>query len=284
GHGLLGPDVPRNAARPRLPLERPEAREYDLLAPGHRAHHRDDEGVHHPRHLPRREPGAGGDLLDQLALVHGLVLRRVLTEGSIPTARRLARAARGTLRLVAASGDQPKVDLYGATYGHFAEEIYAEIRREASGEDVGQNSWVTTEELDRFARDLALGPGARLLDVACGSGGPTLHLVRTTECTALGVDMHDDAIETAGRLAAEEGLADRAMFQPADAAAPLPFADGSFDAILCIDAINHLANRPSVLREWTRLVRPGGRLGFTDPITVTGILARHELAIRASAG
>lgn len=185
---------------------------------------------------------------------------------------------------MAASGDRPKVDLYGATYGHFAEEIYAEIRREASGEDVGQNSWVTTEELDRFARDLALGPGARLLDVACGSGGPTLHLVRTTECTALGVDMHDDAIETAGRLAAEEGLADRAMFQPADAAAPLPFADGSFDALLCIDAINHLADRPSVLREWTRLVRPGGRLGFTDPITVTGILASDEIAIRASAG
>jgi ubiquinone/menaquinone biosynthesis C-methylase UbiE len=185
---------------------------------------------------------------------------------------------------VAASGDQPKVDLYGATYGHFAEEIYAEIRREASGEDVGQNSWVTTEELDRFARDLALGPDARLLDVACGSGGPTLHLVRTTGCTAVGVDVHDDAVETAGRLAAEAGLVDRATFQSADAAAPLPFEDGSFDALLCVDAINHLANRLSVLREWNRLLRPGGRMGFTDPITVTGILASDEIAIRASAG
>jgi ubiquinone/menaquinone biosynthesis C-methylase UbiE len=185
---------------------------------------------------------------------------------------------------VAASGDQPKVDLYGATYGHFAEEIYADIRREASGEDLGQNSWVTKEELDRFARDLALGPDARLLDVACGSGGPTLHLVHTTGCTAVGVDVHHDAVETARRLVAEAGLADRTTFQSADAAAPLPFEDGSFDALLCIDAINHLANRRAVLADWARLLRPGGRVGFTDPITVTGILASDEIAIRASAG
>ena len=185
---------------------------------------------------------------------------------------------------MAAGGDQPKVDLYGATYGHFAEEIYAEIRREASGKDVGQNSWVTTEELDGFARDLALGPDARLLDVACGSGGPTLYVVRTTGCTAVGVEAYHDAVETAARLAAEAGLSDRATFQSADAAAPLPFGDASFDALLCIDAINHLANRPSVLADWARLLRPGGRVGFTDPITVTGILGSDEIAIRASAG
>jgi len=180
--------------------------------------------------------------------------------------------------------NEPKIDLYGSTYGHFAEEIYADIRRESSGEDVGQNSWLTREELDRFATDLALGPAARLLDVACGSGGPTLHLVRTTGCAAVGVDVHRDAIETARRLAAEAGLADRATFELADAAAALPFEDASFDAILCVDAINHLANRPSVLRDWVRALRPGGRLGFTDPITVTGILASDEIAIRASAG
>src|SRR5262249_44216289 len=173
--------------------------------------------------------------------------------------------------------NEPKVDLYGATYGHFAEEIYAEIRREASGEDVGQNSWVTREELDGFARDLRLAPSSRLLDVACGSGGPTLHLVRSTGCTAVGVDVHADAIATAVRLAGEAGLGGQATFETADAAATLPFQDGSFDALLCIDAINHLADRPSVLGEWARLLRAGGRLGFTDPITVTGILASDDI-------
>lgn len=177
-----------------------------------------------------------------------------------------------------------KVDLYGATYGHFAEDIYTEIRHEASGEDVGQNSWVTREELDRFAEDLRLGPSSRLLDVACGSGGPTLHIVRSTGCSAVGLDVHQDAIATAGTLAREAGLEPRATFRQADASAPLPFDDETFDAILCIDAINHLPKRQSVLGEWARLLRPGGRLGFTDPITVTGILASDDIAVRASAG
>ncbi len=178
----------------------------------------------------------------------------------------------------------PKVDLYGATYGHFGEAVYGEIRTEASGEDLGQNSWVTRGELDGFARDLRLGPDSRLLDVACGSGGPTLYLVRSTGCSAVGVDVHHDAIATATRLATEAGLHDRAAFRQADAARPLPFEDGSFDALVCVDAINHLPNRRAVFRDWERVLAPGGRMGFTDPITVTGSLGNDEIAVRASAG
>jgi len=51
---------------------------------------------------------------------------------------------------------------------------------------------------------------------------------------------------------------------------------------LCIDAINHLPDRPRVFRDWARLFAPRGRLLFTDPITVTGPLGSDETAIRAS--
>ena len=40
---------------------------------------------------------------------------------------------------------------------------------------------------------------------------------------------------------------------------------------------NHLYERAEVLREWHRLVRSGGRILFTDPITVTGLLRREEM-------
>ena len=65
---------------------------------------------------------------------------------------------------------------------------------------------------------------------------------------------------------------------------PLPFESGSFDAILCIDAINHLPDRERVLADWARLLKVGGRLCFTDPLTVTGILGSDEIAIRTSIG
>jgi SAM-dependent methyltransferase len=39
--------------------------------------------------------------------------------------------------------------------------------------------------------------------------------------------------------------------------------------LLCIDAVNHLRDRAGVFDEWVRLLAPGGRVLFTDPITVT---------------
>jgi len=70
------------------------------------------------------------------------------------------------------------VDHYGAHYRDFAADVYSEVRRTAFGEDIGQNSWLTLDELERFQSWLELGPSARLLDVACGSGGPALHVAR----------------------------------------------------------------------------------------------------------
>jgi SAM-dependent methyltransferase len=64
----------------------------------------------------------------------------------------------------------------------------------------------------------------------------------------------------------------------------LPFPDASFDAITCIDAINHFSDRPRVVAEWVRLLKVGGRLLFTDPITLTGPLTNGEIATRSSAG
>ena len=173
---------------------------------------------------------------------------------------------------------------YDTNYGHFGTALYEEIRREAFGEDIGQNSWLTAAEQDTFIKWLDLAPGRRLLDVACGAGGPALRIAATTGCSIVGVDAHRQAIATARSLAEQRGLETVADFQYADAQAPLSFHDGSFDAITCIDAINHLADRPRVIADWARLLKPGGRLLFTDPIVVTGPLTNAEIAVRSSIG
>lgn len=178
----------------------------------------------------------------------------------------------------------PEVDHYGSEYGNFATRLYAEIRGESYDEDIGQNGWLTAAEQDRLIEWLALGSEDRLLDVACGSGGPTLRIAEVSGCTVDGVDIHADAIRTAEEEATARGLVSRATFRRADGNAPLPFAAGVFDGVICVDAINHFPDRPTVLAEWYRVLKPGGRLVFTDPIVVTGPLTHEEIAIRASIG
>lgn len=173
---------------------------------------------------------------------------------------------------------------YDANYENFQTELYEQIRREAFGEDIGQNSWLTADEQDKFLSWLNLSSGKCLLDVACGAGGPALRIAANTGCSVVGIDIHEQGVTTALSTAADRGLSGIAKFQVVNAAQPLPFPDASFDAITCIDAINHLPNRPHVVAEWARLLKPGGRLLFTDPITVTGPLTNAEIAVRSSIG
>ncbi len=178
----------------------------------------------------------------------------------------------------------PKVRHYDAQYSQFASELYAEVRRAAFGQDIGQNGWLTADEHDMFIRWLDVAPASRLLDIACGSGRTTLRIAQVTGCSVDGVDIHDQGVNSATAAAAQLDLADRATFRVADAAGTLPFDNDCFDALICTDAVNHLRNREGVFREWYRVLKPGGRLVFTDPIVVTGPLTNEEIAIRSSIG
>ena len=182
------------------------------------------------------------------------------------------------------SNSPPPASHYHANYGNFETELYAQIRREAFGEDIGQNSWLTADEQDRFLSWLDLSQGKVLLDVACGAGGPALRIAARTGCSVVGIDVHEQAVSTACSLAIQRGLSGRAEFRVVDAAQQLPFSETSFDAITCIDAVNHFSDRPRVIAEWARLLNVGGRLLFTDPITLTGPLTNSEVAVRSSAG
>ena len=103
-----------------------------------------------------------------------------------------------------------KVDHYGAQYGNFASRLYAEIRQEAFGEDIGQNGWLTAAEQDLFIPWLNLSERKVLLDLACGSGRPTLRIAERTGCRVWGLDLHAEGIANAARLAGSLGLEGRA--------------------------------------------------------------------------
>ena len=151
-----------------------------------------------------------------------------------------------------------ETDLYGS-YANFDADVLARIRRRTFDEDFGQNSWTSAEEYRRWAAWLALGPDAHVLEIASGSGGPALRLAELTGARVTGVDVDPHGVATANERARDRGLAERVSFREADAGAALPFEDASFDALVCVDATNHLPDRAAVLREWRRVLKPGGK-------------------------
>ena len=179
---------------------------------------------------------------------------------------------------------QAKVDLFYNAYANFNGQVLTAVREEAFGADIGQNSWVTADEFERFIDWLGLDEHAHVLEVGSGSGGPALHLARRCGCRVSGVDVNAFGVATAERAAVNAGFSQRVKFKVADACVRLPFSDRKFDALVCIDSMNHFPDRLQTFQEWWRVLRTGARAVFTDPVAVTGPVTSEELAQRSSIG
>ncbi len=103
-------------------------------------------------------------------------------------------------------------------------------------------------QLDR--RLPAASPGARLLDLGCGTGHHLLW-ARSRGYEVVGTDGSDAMLAEARRLNPMSEL----HLAPADA---LPLPEASFDAILCIEVLRYLPHIDPCLREMSRVLKPGG--------------------------
>ena len=97
--------------------------------------------------------------------------------------------------------------------------------------------------------------GKRVLDVGCASGGLS-EAFAERGASLVGVDLNPRLIERA-----RERLGSRAEFHVADIADPLPFLEtGSFDVVAASLVLHYLADWGPPLREFARILRPGGAL------------------------
>jgi cyclopropane fatty-acyl-phospholipid synthase-like methyltransferase len=178
-----------------------------------------------------------------------------------------------------------KVELYDGEYGNYDSDVYRQVRIETYGVDFGQTSWVTTEESEEIPISLGLTSGSSVLEIGCGSGVYALHLAQSTGCSVIGLDINDLGIQNANRLAVSRGMVQQVRFQVCDVSQPLPFADGTFDAVFSNDVVCHVKGRPSLIAEMYRVLRPGvGRMLFSDALVIGGLIAHDEIATRSSIG
>lgn len=110
---------------------------------------------------------------------------------------------------------------------------------------------------------LGLRAGERVLDAGCGPGETAVYLAAEFDVDVTGITVSDYEIEQGNRRAQAAGMAHRARFQYGDFMG-LSFPDNSFDAVLALESLQNAPDLSQVLREFHRVLRPGGRLSFSD--------------------
>jgi arsenite methyltransferase len=111
-----------------------------------------------------------------------------------------------------------------------------------------------------------LRPGERVLDLGSGGGLDVLLSARRVGPNgfAYGLDMTDEMLELARRNATAAGAANVEFLKGRIEAIPLP--DASVDVIISNCVINLSVDKPAVLAEMARVLRPGGRIGISDVV------------------
>ncbi len=120
---------------------------------------------------------------------------------------------------------------------------------------------------DDLAKLCQIEVGQIILNVGSGSGISATYLAQTYGCKVVGVDILPGMVDNAQRWADKKGLSSQLEFRVADAR-DLPFEDNQFDVLISESVNTFIPERERAMREYVRVVKPGGTIGFNEAIWI----------------
>jgi len=114
-----------------------------------------------------------------------------------------------------------------------------------------------------LARHVEITDKDEVLDAGCGYGGSSIWLAKNIGCKVTGLNIVPFQINRARQFVQKQGLEDLVSFRKEDFART-SFPDASFDVVWGLESIVHAQNKLEVMTEFSRLLRPNGRLVIAE--------------------
>jgi sarcosine/dimethylglycine N-methyltransferase len=121
------------------------------------------------------------------------------------------------------------------------------------------------QTVQHMASLLGLKPEDKVLDIGSGYGGAARYLASSFGCSVMALNLSEKENERARMLSEQRGLSDKIKVVDGSFE-EIPAAADQFDIVWSQDAILHSGQREKVLQEVARVLKPGGRFIFTDPM------------------
>ncbi len=154
---------------------------------------------------------------------------------------------------------------------------YLDVEARIGGEFLHPGGVGTTRMLISW---LALDPGDLVLEIGCGTGATAALAARQTGVNVCAVDQSLAMLRSAHSRLVREGLQQQVQLAQVDANRPLPFPDAAFGAVYA-ESVVALLDVERVCRECARILRPGGRVAFTERIWKSDVPASMASEVNA---
>ncbi|MGI5380728.1 class I SAM-dependent methyltransferase [Streptomyces sp. CA-251387] len=159
----------------------------------------------------------------------------------------------------------------------FVSQLYAEAMGDAYPHEVAPYSSCDWPALGTMVGRLQLAQGQLLADVGCGTGGTGLWLARALNTQLIGIDVSTVAVNIATERRSTFVPGDHARFQ-IGGLETTGLDDACVHGLICIDAFSNAGDHLAALREFRRILAPGGRAIITRALSPT---SRHRLTQQA---